>query len=108
MLNRVNVSIEIIFFRVSRPVDIQDDLMQFSSMKPPTIRPRGSGSSVQLEIERCDCSNFSGKNSPENSNLKLPNNHNKKRVSIMLDEVMLRNGYPSLLILGNELATRCH
>jgi hypothetical protein len=76
--------------------------MQFTKMKYPTGKPRGSGGSVQLEIERYECSNFSGKNSFENSNLKLPINHNKKRVSIMLDEDMLRNRYPSLLILGND------
>ena len=70
MLTFETVSIEIICFRVSRPVDIQDRLMQFSTMKYLTRKPSESGGSVQLEIEPCECSNFSGKNSPESSNLK--------------------------------------
>ena len=58
---------------------------------------------MQLEIKPCECKHAANEvTSPEGGHLKLPKNHNKKRVSIMLDEDMLRNGYPSLLILGNE------
>ena len=61
------------------------------------LRPRGS---VQLDIGLCPC-RHSGESSPERSrsSLQIPS---RKRVSIMLDDELLRNGYPSLLILGNN------
>ena len=61
------------------------------------LRPRGS---VQLDIGLCPC-RYNGESSPRRSrsSLQIPS---KKRVSIMLDDELLRNGYPSLLILGNN------
>ena len=61
------------------------------------FKPRGS---VQLEIGVCPCKN-SGKSSPERSQSSLQI-LGRKRVSIVLDDELLRNGYPSLLILGND------
>ena len=70
-------------------------------MQLPLKGPQIKRGSVQLDIDRCECNVGCAVNSPEKEQLKLPSNHNRKRVSIMLNEDMLRNGYPSLLILAN-------
>ena len=74
------------------------EVLQCPPLNLSSTKPRLSGGSVQLEIEQCECR----QGSPGSDHLLLPTNHNKKRVSIMLDEELLRNGYPSLLILGDN------
>ena len=72
----------------------EENLTERSSInnsKPETQLKRDS---IQLEIDTCQCREGNG-------NIKKLQ---KKRVSIMLSEEMMLNGYPSLLILDSEQA----
>ena len=70
----------------------EDNLTERSSINNSKPEPQLKRDSIQLEIDTCQCQEGNG-------NIKKLQ---KKRVSIMLSEEMMLNGYPSLLILDSQ------
>jgi len=67
----------------------------------------GGVNHCQLELESCGCNEASTPNT-ELGLLTVPQYHKNKRFSIIVEEELLRNGYPSLLIVNGQRHLSCN